>query len=93
MSSEPSAGQWVAPVISLAGARADRDRLAVFFGDLCLARDGARVSDYDEAAASAYMKRDEIVLGVDLGLGKGTATVWTCDLTHGYISINADYRS
>jgi len=79
--------------VGKSGARADRDRLAVFFGDLCLARDGARVSDYDEAAASAYMKRDEIVLGVDLGLGKGTATVWTCDLTHGYIAINADYRS
>ena len=49
--------------------------------------------DYSEEAASAYMKGRELVLGVDLGLGEGAATVWTCDLTHGYIDINADYRS
>ena len=79
--------------VGKSGARADRDRLAIFFGDMCLARGGARVAEYDEGAASAYMKRDEIALGVDLGLGKGAATVWTCDLTHGYIAINADYRS
>ena len=58
-----------------------------------VARDGARAPDYSEEAASAYMARPEIALGVDLGLGQGAATVWTCDLTHGYIDINADYRS
>jgi len=79
--------------VGKSGARADRDRLAIRFGDLWVARDGERVPDYSEAAASAYMKRQELVLGVDLGLGEGQATVWTCDLTHGYIAINADYRS
>ena len=58
-----------------------------------MARDGFRAPDYSEEAASAYMKNQELVIGVDLGLGGGSATVWTCDLTHGYIDINADYRS
>jgi glutamate N-acetyltransferase/amino-acid N-acetyltransferase len=79
--------------VGKSGARADRDRLAIRFGELWVARDGERVPDYSEEAASAYMKRAELVLGVDLGLGEGRATVWTCDLTHGYIAINADYRS
>jgi glutamate N-acetyltransferase/amino-acid N-acetyltransferase len=51
------------------------------------------VPDYDEAPVAAYMKGDEITLHVDLGVGRGRGTVWTCDLTHGYITINADYRS
>jgi glutamate N-acetyltransferase/amino-acid N-acetyltransferase len=79
--------------VGKSGAQADRDRLGIRFGDLWVARDGARVPDYSEAAASAYMKGAELVIGVDLGLGAGQATVWTCDLTHGYIAINADYRS
>jgi glutamate N-acetyltransferase / amino-acid N-acetyltransferase len=79
--------------VGKSGARADRDRLGVRFGDLWVARDGARVPDYSEAEASAYMKLQELVIGVDLGLGQGVSTVWTCDLTHGYIDINADYRS
>jgi len=83
----------VVAAVGKSGARADRDRLTIRFGDLTLARDGFRDPGYDEAVASAYMKRRELVIGVDLGLGTGARTVWTCDLTHRYIDINADYRS
>ena len=79
--------------VGKSGATADRDRLVIRFGDMVLARDGWRSPDYDEARASAYMKNQDLVIGVDLGLGQGARTVWTCDLTHGYIDINADYRS
>ena len=79
--------------VGKSGAHADRDRLSIKFGDIVVARDGFRVPDYSEEAASAYMKQQELVIGVDLGIGTGAATVWTCDLTHGYIDINADYRS
>jgi glutamate N-acetyltransferase/amino-acid N-acetyltransferase len=79
--------------VGKSGAEADRDRLSIRFGDITVARDGFRSPDYSEDAASAYMKQQELVIGVDLGLGQGAATVWTCDLTHGYIDINADYRS
>jgi glutamate N-acetyltransferase/amino-acid N-acetyltransferase len=79
--------------VGKSGAEADRDRLSIRFGDITVARDGFRAPDYSEEATSAYMKRQELVIGVDLGLGGGEATVWTCDLTHGYIDINADYRS
>jgi glutamate N-acetyltransferase/amino-acid N-acetyltransferase len=83
--------------IVMAVGRADepleRDRLSVRFGDLWAAKDGARAEDYSEAAMSAYMKRQELVIEVDVGVGSGSATMWTCDLTHGYISINGDYRS
>jgi len=79
--------------VGKAGEPADRDRLNIWFGDIQVAKDGARAADYSEAAASAYMKSDAISVKVDLGLGDGAATVYTCDLTHGYISINADYRS
>ena len=83
----------VVMAVGKSGARADRDRLTIRFGDMVLARDGFRAPDYDEGRASAYMRRSELVIGVDLGLGDGAKTVWTCDLTHGYIDINADYRS
>jgi len=83
----------VVMAVGKSGAEADRDRLTIRFGDMVLAENGWRAPAYDEAAASAYMKRDHLVIGVDLGLGKGRRTVWTCDLTHGYIDINADYRS
>ena len=58
-----------------------------------MARDGLVVEGYDEAPVAAHLKGDEIEIAVDLKLGEGRATVWTCDLTHGYIAINADYRS
>ncbi len=83
----------VVMAVGKAGEPADRDLLAIRFGELVLAEKGERVSGYDEAAASAYMKQDELEIGVDLGLGQGTATVYTCDLTHAYIDINGSYRS
>ena len=79
--------------VGKSGARADRDLLAIRFGDVVVAEAGQRAESYDEAATTAHMKGQELQIGVDLGLGKGAATVWTCDLTHGYIDINADYRS
>lgn len=79
--------------VGKSGAKADRDRLTIRFGDMVLAENGWRAPGYDEAKASAYMKNQELLIAVDLGLGQGAQTVWTCDLTHGYIDINADYRS
>jgi glutamate N-acetyltransferase/amino-acid N-acetyltransferase len=83
----------VVMAVGKAGEPADRDRLAIRFGDLLVARDGERAAGYDEKATSAYMKGEELELTVSLGLGDGVATVYTCDLTHGYITINGDYRS
>ena len=83
----------VVMAVGKAGEPAERDRLAIRFGDTEVARGGLVVEDYDEAPVAAHLKGEEIEIGVDLGLGDGRATVWTCDLTHGYISINADYRS
>jgi glutamate N-acetyltransferase/amino-acid N-acetyltransferase len=83
----------VVMAVGKAGEPADRDRLAIRFGDLVVAEAGERSPRYDEAATSAYMRNDELEIGVDLGLGSGEARVYTCDLTHGYISINGDYRS
>jgi len=83
----------VVMAVGKAGEPADRDRLSIWFGDIRVAVDGERDPGYDEAVASAYMKNAEILLRVDLGIGEATARVWTCDLTHDYISINADYRS
>ena len=83
----------VVMAVGKAGEPADRDRLAIRFGDHWVAKDGLPVDDYDEAPVAAHLKGQDIRVGADLGLGEGRATVWTCDLTHGYISINADYRS
>ncbi|MGR3461317.1 MAG: bifunctional glutamate N-acetyltransferase/amino-acid acetyltransferase ArgJ [Roseovarius sp.] len=89
---DPNWGR-VVMAVGKSGARADRDRLSIWFGDLEVAREGEVSPDHDEDKAAAYMRNEEIVIHVDLGLGGGTARVWTCDLTHGYIEINADYRS
>ncbi len=89
---DPNWGRIVMAV-GKAGERAERDRLTIWFGDILVAENGWVAPSYTEEAGAAYMKRDEIVIRVDLGLDNGTATVWSCDLTHGYISINADYRS
>ncbi len=83
----------VVMAVGKAGEAADRDRLSIRFGDTVVARDGAVVPGYDEAPVAAHLAGGEVAIGVDLGIGEGRATVWTCDLTHGYISINADYRS
>jgi glutamate N-acetyltransferase/amino-acid N-acetyltransferase len=75
-------GQWV-----------DRERLAISIGGVAVARNGAPVPTYDEAPVTAHMQGREVTIEVDVGVGEGRATVWTCDLTHGYIDINASYRS
>ena len=71
----------------------DRTRLRVQFGPLVAAQDGLISPTYDEAKMSAYMKKDELEVSVDVGVGRGSATVWTCDLTKQYVAINGDYRS
>jgi len=83
----------VVMAVGKAGEPADRDRLSIAFGDIVVAEKGERALGYDEARTSAYMKGQELELHVGIGLGQGTATVYTCDLTHGYITINGDYRS
>ncbi len=83
----------VVMAVGKSGARADRDKMSIRFGDITVAENGWRAPDYSEDDTSAYMKNRELKLAVDLGVGNATATVWTCDLTHGYIDINADYRS
>ncbi len=89
---DPNWGRIVMAV-GKSGAMADRDRLAIRFGTIPVATDGLVDPDYAEEDGAAYMRRQELDIGVDLGLGQGRATVWTCDLTHQYIAINADYRS
>ena len=89
---DPNWGRIVM-AIGKSGAAADRDRLSIRFGDVSVAENGWVAPGYREADGAAHMKGANIEIGVDLGIGQGRATVWTCDLTHGYISINADYRS
>jgi glutamate N-acetyltransferase/amino-acid N-acetyltransferase len=79
--------------VGKSGEMADRDRLAIWFGDVRVAVDGERDPTYSEDAASNVMKQQDIPVKVDLGLGHGQATVWTCDLTKEYVAINGDYRS
>ncbi|MFK7939640.1 MAG: bifunctional glutamate N-acetyltransferase/amino-acid acetyltransferase ArgJ [Roseovarius sp.] len=89
---DPNWGR-VVMAVGKSGARADRDTLSIRFGDILVASNGWVDPDYDETQAAAYMKGQDLQINVDIGLGGGTAKVWTCDLTHGYIQINADYRS
>ncbi|WP_170443906.1 bifunctional glutamate N-acetyltransferase/amino-acid acetyltransferase ArgJ [Ruegeria arenilitoris] len=89
---DPNWGR-VVMAIGKSGAAADRDTLSISFGDILVAEKGWVSPTYREEDAAAYMKGQELVIAVDLGLGEGKATVWTCDLTHRYIEINADYRS
>jgi glutamate N-acetyltransferase/amino-acid N-acetyltransferase len=83
----------VVMAVGKAGEPADRDKLSIAFGGVWAAREGLPVQDYDEAPVAEHLRGQEIELAVELGIGDGNAIVWTCDLTHGYISINADYRS
>ena len=83
----------VVMAVGKAGEPADRDKLSIGFGGTWAARLGQPLADYDEAPVTAHLKGQEIAIEIDLGIGPGRATVWTCDLTHGYITINADYRS
>ncbi len=79
--------------VGKAGEKADRDRLSIAMGGVQITRNGELLSDYDETPVAAHLKGREVGIAVDLGIGRGRARVWTCDLTHGYIAINADYRS
>ncbi|MFC3182186.1 bifunctional glutamate N-acetyltransferase/amino-acid acetyltransferase ArgJ [Cypionkella sinensis] len=89
---DPNWGRIVA-AIGKSGAEADRDRLSIRFGDILVAQNGWRNPDYREEDGAAYMQQPELVIAVDMGLGKSKRSVWTCDLTNRYIEINADYRS
>ena len=89
---DPNWGR-VVMAVGKSGEAADRDRLSIRFGDIVVAENGRVAPSYAEEAGAAYMKRRELEIGVDVGVGAGRATVWTCDLTHRYIEINADYRS
>jgi len=83
----------VVMAVGKSGEMADRDRLAIWFGDVRVAVEGERDPGYSEAAASAVMRQEDIAIRVELGLGAGRATVYTCDLTKEYVEINGDYRS
>ena len=83
----------VVMAVGKAGEPADRDLLSIWFGDIRVAHQGERDPAYSEEATSAYMKQQDIAIRADLGLGRGKATVWTCDLTKEYVEINGDYRS
>ncbi len=83
----------VVMAVGKAGEPADRDLLSIWFGENRLAYKGMRDPDYSESETSAYMRQDNIRIGVDIGLGKGNATVYSCDLTKEYVAINGDYRS
>ncbi len=89
---DPNWGR-VVMAVGKSGAQADRDLLSISFGPFLIADKGWVSPEYSEDEAAAYMKGEDIVISVDLGIGAGAATVWTCDLTHRYIEINADYRS
>ena len=89
---DPNWGRIVA-AIGKSGAAADRDKLTIHFGDILVAQNGWRNPDYKEEDGAAYMRQQDLIIAVDLGLGKSAKSVWTCDLTNRYIEINADYRS
>ncbi len=83
----------VIAAVGKSGEKADRDKLRIVIGGVPVAAEGAAVPGYDETPVAAHFKTQNIDIAVDVGVGRGKATVWTCDLTHDYISINADYRS
>ncbi|GGA18538.1 bifunctional glutamate N-acetyltransferase/amino-acid acetyltransferase ArgJ [Neptunicoccus cionae] len=89
---DPNWGR-VVMAVGKSGEPADRDKIAIHFGDILVAENGWVSPDYTEQQGVDYMKQQDLRIATDLGIGDGTATVWTCDLTHGYITINADYRS
>ncbi|MGD9804798.1 MAG: bifunctional glutamate N-acetyltransferase/amino-acid acetyltransferase ArgJ [Hyphomicrobiaceae bacterium] len=89
---DPNWGR-VVMAVGKSGEAADRDKLSIWFGDHVVAKDGERAPEYVEETGATYMQNPELTIRVDVGVGTGKATIWTCDLTHDYISINADYRS
>ena len=90
--SDPNWGRIVM-AIGKSGALADRDRIKIWFGDILVATNGFVAPSYTENDGATYMQQAELKIRVDIGLGAGRFTAWTCDLTHQYVSINADYRS
>jgi glutamate N-acetyltransferase/amino-acid N-acetyltransferase len=89
---DPNWGR-VVMAIGKSGEPADRDKLSISFGDILVAENGWVADSYTEEAGADYMKNAELSITVGIGVGAGASTVWTCDLTHQYITINADYRS
>lgn len=89
---DPNWGRIVA-AIGKSGAIAERDLLTIHFGSILVAKDGWRNPAYQEEEGAAYFRQEELLIRVDMGLGKAKRSVWTCDLTNRYIEINADYRS
>lgn len=89
---DPNWGR-VVMAVGKSGEAANRDRLKIWFGDHCVARDGERSADYHEDKVASYMKNRELVIRIHVGVGKAAASIWTCDLTEDYIRINSDYRS
>ena len=89
---DPNWGRIVMAV-GKSGAKANRDRLSIWFGPHLVAENGWVAKSYTEDAGASYMKQSDLVIRTDLGIGSASATFWTCDLTRGYIEINADYRS
>ena len=79
--------------VGKSGERADRDKLRISIGGVRITDGGQVVPNYDETPVAKHIKGTDIVIDIDLGIGRGRATVWTCDLTHGYIDINGSYRS
>ena len=79
--------------VGKAGEKADRDRMSIGMGGVWITDEGQLVEGYDESAAGKHMAGRDISIAVDVGVGHGKARVWTCDLTHGYVEINADYRT
>ena len=89
---DPNWGR-VVMAVGKSGEMADRDKLSIWFGPHCVARNGERAAEYAETSVADYMKNTDIVIRIDVGIGGGASTVWTCDLTHDYVEINSDYRS
>ncbi len=83
----------VVMAVGKAGEAADRDKLKISFGGHVVAEKGQRAARYDEKIATKAVSGRDVAIAVELGIGKGIARVWTCDLTHGYIDINGSYRS
>ncbi len=79
--------------VGKSGERTDQDKMSIAFGGVAIAESGAVMPGYDEAPVAAHMQGRQIEISIHVGIGAGAATVWTCDLTHGYIEINADYRT
>ena len=89
---DPNWGR-VVMAVGKSGEMADRDKLSIWFGPHLVASEGERAAKYDEKTVADYMKNGELTIRIDVGIGGGAATVWTCDLTHDYVEINSDYRS